>query len=65
MNQQAETHKPEALTKAQLAALYKVHPRTFARWLTPFRDKIGDPLNSSRIYTPLQVTIIFEFLGAP
>lgn len=57
--------RAKAYTKCQLAALYKINPATFTRWLVPFIDRVGHPHNGSRIYTPAQVAIIFECLGDP
>lgn len=59
-----ESHKePEAMTITQLAALYKVCPRTLAKWLKPYIDDIGE--KEGYIYKPIQVKIIFEKIGEP
>ena len=56
-------HKIRAMSKTELANAYQVSLKTFAKWITPFKDKIGDYLG--RAYTPKQVGLIFEFLGVP
>ena len=65
MTQEQEPAAVKCYTKQGLAKLYEVHPATFARWLIPFLDRIGEPHNGSRIYTPHQVRTIFECLGEP
>jgi len=55
--------KPTAMTKTQLAQLYGVDKRTFDRWLKPFKNQIGEKMG--HIYTPKQVSIIYECLGTP
>ena len=64
-NEDDNLPRPVAMTQVELAALYKVHPETFRRWLKPFLDQIGKPHNGSYIYTPLQVRMIFTLLGHP
>ena len=51
--------KPCTLT--QLAAIYGVHIRTMKKWIKPHQEAIGQ--KQGRIYTSLQVKIIFEKLG--
>jgi hypothetical protein len=58
------TKTPEAMTKAQLAALYKVCVKTLNKWLEPFAAEIGDKPNTY-IYTPAQIKTIYEKLGEP
>jgi hypothetical protein len=56
--------EPVAMTKTQLAALYKVCPRTLAKWMKPFKNEIGVTAETY-IYTPAQVKTIFEKIGEP
>ena len=58
-----EKHKIRAMSKTELANAYQVSLKTFAKWIKPFKEKIGDYLG--RTYTPKQVRIIFESLGEP
>lgn len=60
-----DTHtRPRAMTKTQLAALYKVCARTLEKWIEPFKTEVE--LNpGTYIYTPAQVKTIFEKLGEP
>lgn len=53
--------KPCTLT--ELAAIYGVGIRTMKKWITPHQPAIGE--KHGRIYTALQVKIIFEKLGLP
>ena len=60
-----DTHiEAEAMTKTQLAALYKICPRTLAKWLKPFISEIGE-LPGTYIFTPAQVKTIFDKIGEP
>ena len=52
-----------AMSKTELANAYQVSLKTFAKWISPFQDKIGKYLG--RAYTPKQVALIFELLGMP
>ena len=63
MNQEPRT-QPEAMTKTQLALLYKVCPKTLAKWLKPFITEIGD-LPGTYLFTPAQVKTIFDKIGEP
>lgn len=53
--------KPYGLT--ELAAIYGVTVRTIKNWLQPHAPAIGEKIG--RLYTALQVKIIFEKLGLP
>lgn len=53
--------KPSSLT--ELAAVYGVSTHTMKKWITPHQEAIGK--KSARLYTALQVKIIFEKLGVP
>jgi hypothetical protein len=64
MNQQTDTVQPEAMTKTQLAARYKVCTRTLNKWIKPFMSEIGE-LEKTYIFTPEQVRKIYEKLGEP
>lgn len=55
--------KAKALKQSELAALYKVNVRTFASWLKPFNEKIGERIGL--FYTPKQVQTIFDCIGEP
>lgn len=56
-------HRIRAMSKTELANAYQVSLKTFAKWITPFKEKIGDYLG--RAYTPKQIRKIFELLGNP
>lgn len=53
----------KAYNTKQLSQLYNISPDTFRNWIKPFKDKIGK--RSGQLYTPKQVTIIFDSLGEP
>ena len=53
--------KPYSLT--ELARIYGVTNRTMKNWITPHNEVIGEKIG--RLYTTLQVKIIFEKLGLP
>lgn len=53
--------KPYSLT--ELSALYGVSNRTMKNWITPHSGFVGNKIG--RLYTALQVKIIFEKLGLP
>jgi hypothetical protein len=53
--------KPYCIT--ELASLYDVCHRTFAKWLTPFEKEIGE--KKGRYYTVAQVQIILDKIGLP
>ena len=55
--------KIRAMSKTELANAYQVSLKTFSKWITPFKEKIGNYLG--RAYTPKQVRKIFELLGCP
>ena len=48
-------------TLSELAALYGVSTKTMRNWLLPHQESIGKRVG--RLYTTLQVKIIFEKLG--
>lgn len=50
-------------TNVQLAQLYGVHPKTFHRWLEPFKEQIGE--RTGYYYSINQVRIILKCLGLP
>ena len=50
-------------SESELASAYNMDPRTFKKWLDPFRHKIGE--YRCRRYSPRQVKIIFQCLGEP
>lgn len=53
--------KPYSLT--ELSGLYGVSNRTMKNWITPHNLFVGEKIG--RLYTALQVKIIFEKLGLP
>jgi len=53
--------KPSTLT--ELAAIYGVGVRTMKKWIILHQEAVGQ--KQGRIYTALQVKIIFEKLGLP
>ena len=53
--------KPYSLS--ELSAIYGVTNRTMKNWITPYNTTIGEKVG--RLYTALQVKIIFEKLGLP
>ncbi len=64
MNSLEDKIKPEAMTKTQLAARYKVCIGTFSKWIKPHSEYIGMRENTY-LYTPDQVKKIYEVLGEP
>lgn len=53
--------RPYSLT--ELGRIYGVQSRTIKKWLEPHTHAIGPKIG--RLYTALQVKIIFEKLGLP
>jgi hypothetical protein len=53
--------KPYSLT--ELSNLYEVSNRTMKNWIAPHSAIVGEKIG--RLYTTLQVKIIFEKLGLP
>jgi uncharacterized protein YjcR len=53
--------KPYSLT--ELANIYGVTNRTMKNWITRHDEAVGEKIG--RLYTTLQVKIIFEKLGLP
>lgn len=53
--------KPCTLT--ELAAIYGIGVRTMKKWITSHQDAVGE--KHGRLFTALQVKIIFEKLGLP
>ena len=51
------------LSSTSLAKMYKVHYKTFSKWLQPFAEQIG--LKVGRFYNVNQVRIIVRCLGLP
>lgn len=50
-------------TKKELAAIYSVDRRTFAKWVDDLNGTVGPP--HGRFYLIPQVRIIFQELGVP
>ncbi len=50
-------------TTKQMTTLYGVSDKTFRKWLTPFRELIGQ--KHGLFFTIEQVKVIFEKLGTP
>lgn len=55
--------KYTAKNTKQMAALYGISVKTFAKWIKPHLKIIGDKIGYT--YTPKQVKAIFEALGEP
>jgi len=51
------------LSPAEIARLYSVSTRTLYKWISPFKNKIGE--RNGRYYTIRQVYLIYHFLGWP
>lgn len=62
MSKPDEHIKPKAQTKTDLARLYGVCARTFAKWIKPFDIK---PHPGTYSFTPEQVKHIYETIGEP
>ena len=63
MNSTIHSTQIKPCTLTELAAIYGVGIRTMKKWITPHQQAIGQ--KQGRIYTNLQVKIIFEKLGLP
>ncbi|MFA6923619.1 MAG: hypothetical protein WC223_05125 [Bacteroidales bacterium] len=50
-------------TLSEISAFYKVHYKTLKRWLSPFKDEIGQ--KNGKFYSIKQVEIIFKKLSFP
>jgi hypothetical protein len=50
-------------THKELSRIYGVCKPTFAKWLLPFQEQIGE--RQGHFYTVSQVKIIFDKLGVP
>lgn len=53
----------KAYTLKELSELYGVSEKTFRKWLSPFKEAIGE--KRGYFYTIGQVKQILEFLGVP
>jgi hypothetical protein len=51
------------MTTKEIAATYQVNLCTFRKWLSPFKNKIGEKVGM--YYKPAQVKTILEVLGDP
>jgi len=51
------------LSTSEISNLYGISRKTLKKWLTPFRNIIGEKIG--RFYTVAQVKIIFDKLGLP
>jgi hypothetical protein len=47
----------------ELSEMFSVCPRTFRKWLEPFKNDIG--VKRGRYYSVIQVNVIIERLGVP
>jgi hypothetical protein len=63
MTSTIQTTQIKPCTLTELAAIYGIGIRTMKKWITPHQAAIGE--KHGRIYTALQVKIIFEKLGLP
>ena len=52
-----------AMSPKEIAALYRVTTKTFRSWLK--RKKVPLPVRAGLYYTPLEVKLIYRFLGSP
>lgn len=52
------------ISHKQLASAYHVCTRTLTSWIAPFREKL-EIKPKQHLYTPKQVTGIFDNLGTP
>ncbi|WP_025741685.1 hypothetical protein [Aquimarina pacifica] len=55
--------KYKSTSKKTIAQAYAVTDKTFANWVRPFENKIGE--YRSRCYTPKQIEMIISYLGMP
>lgn len=53
----------KAYSVKEVAGLYGISTKTLRKWLTPFKNDIGQ--RQGHFYYPKQVRIIFEKLGLP
>ncbi len=53
----------KAQSKKELAEAYNISYHTLQQWLKPFQNEIGPYVG--RMYSPKQVEIIYDKLGAP
>ena len=56
-------NKLTGFNKKSLARQYKVSPKTLEKWLKPIEKKVGE--YTGRMFTPVQVKVIYEHLGEP
>ena len=63
MTSTIQTTQIKPCTLTELATIYGVGIRTMKKWITPHQPAIGE--KHGRIYTALQVKVIFEKLGLP
>jgi hypothetical protein len=63
MTSTIQTTQIKPCTLTELAAIYGIGIRTMKKWINPHQAAIGE--KHGRIYTALQVKIIFEKLGLP
>ena len=63
MTSTIQTTQIKPCTLTELAAIYGVGIRTMKKWITPHQQAVGE--KHGRIYTALQVKVIFEKLGLP
>lgn len=63
MNSTIQPTQIKPCTLTELAAIYGVGIRTMKKWIISHQQAIGE--KHGRIYTALQVKIIFEKLGLP
>lgn len=61
MTSTIQTTQIKPCTLTELGAIYGVGIRTMKKWITPHQKAIGE--KHGRIYTALQVKVIFEKLG--
>lgn len=50
-------------TTEELATLYGITPKTFLRWLVPYKPEIGEKMGW--FFNVRQVQVIFKHIGRP
>lgn len=58
-----EERTVKSATPKELADMYQISPKTFRRWLRPFKKEIGK--RQGRYFNARQIAIIFMRLGMP
>ena len=56
-------NKLTGINKKELAGKYNVSTRTLEKWLKPIEKKVGE--YRGKVFTPVQIKVIYEHLGEP